>query len=185
MNIWANKWLVSHREQMCPQWSLGNGRVEGDELVCIRMCVCVCLRDKERKEQDGGGFMDEKSSPVQMQILWRPHTLASVTLHSSLSTRLPLIKWPRSSDNLISLRGPDTWFNCAPITDLFPPSRPHGCEQKYTPTILNVVDIIPRHMIHVCLPVSIPHNALSSDDGVAAVSWAGSACGLSFHVFGK
>lgn len=59
-----------------------------------------------------------------MQILWQPHTLASVTLHSSLSSSPPLIKWPCSADNLISLRGPDTWFNCVHITDLFSPSGP-------------------------------------------------------------
>lgn len=117
----CNKWLVSHREQMCPQWSLGNGK-RREARQCV--CVCACLREKERKKQNGGGFMDEKSSPVEMQILWRPHTLASVTLHSSLSASLPLIKWPRSRDNLISLRGPDTWFNCVPITDLFSPAWP-------------------------------------------------------------
>lgn len=76
-------------------------------------CSCVRLgeRNKARKKQDwwgGAGFRDEKSSPVQMHILWRPHTPASVPLHSSLSASPPLIKWPRSGDNLISLRGPDT-----------------------------------------------------------------------------
>lgn len=91
--------------------------------VSVRACVCVLAREREAKRLVGG-FTDEKSSPVQMQILWQPHTLASVTLHSSLSSSPPLIKWPCSADNLISLRGPDTWFNCVHITDLFSPSGP-------------------------------------------------------------
>lgn len=81
--------------------------------VCVCcMCVCVRLRKEEQKQNGGVGVgrgpVCEKSSPVQMQILWRSHTLVSVTHHSSLSAGLPLIKWLRSGDNLIFLRGEDT-----------------------------------------------------------------------------
>lgn len=96
--------------------------------LCV--CVDVYVLERVKQKQNGGvtrgweGVVGEKSSPVQMQILWWPHTLVSVTHHSSLSASLPLIKWLRSGDNLISLRGADTWFNCTPITDLFSLSRP-------------------------------------------------------------
>lgn len=44
----CNKWLVSHREQMCPQWSLGNGKRRE-----ARQCVCVCVFEGEREEETG------------------------------------------------------------------------------------------------------------------------------------
>lgn len=37
-------------------------------------------------------------------------------------------------------------------------------------TLLNAADVIPRRMIHVCLPLSIPHDALSSNVGAAPVT---------------
>lgn len=92
-----------------------------------------------------------------MQILWQPHTLASVTLHSSLSSSPPLIKWPCSADNLISLRGPDTWFNCVHITDLFSPSGPRWGHMAADGTHCRYIKCFARNFRRYdsCLPPSI------------------------------
>lgn len=119
--------------------------------------ACVLARTWKRGQETSGGFTDEKSSPVQMQILWQPHTLAGVTLHSSLSSSPPLIKWPCSADNLISLRGPDTWFNCVHITDLFSPSGPCWGHMAADGTRSRYIKCFARNFgrYDSCLPPSI------------------------------
>lgn len=67
------------------------------ERMCSNDWLTLGANVSPMRRRGGGGGVrggtDEKSSPVQMQILWRLLALAGVALHSSLSLSRPLIKW--------------------------------------------------------------------------------------------